>query len=294
MRELALFAGAGGGLLASRILGWQTVCAVELDEYCRDILVARQNDGSFGDDVFPIWDDVCTFDGYPWRGSVDLVSGGFPCQDISCAGTGAGLEGERSSLWSEFKRIIGEVRPLNVLVENSPMLATRGGVRVIADLAELGFDARWGVVGAHHAGAPHRRDRMWIVAHSIGEGLEGLAGDEHQPSEPGRLDKTQKRPTGEEGLRGRDRSLLEPRACDVADASLAGGDAAPGGSWWDTEPAVGRVVGRLADRLDKHGASQREGTPRLASGVPFRTDRLKAIGNGQVPAAAALAWNLLQ
>ena len=94
MNELALFAGAGGGLLASKLLGWSTVGAVEIEQYPRDILMRRQEDGHL--EPFPIWDDVCTFDGRPWRGAVDVVSGGFPCQDISSAGKGAGLSGERS------------------------------------------------------------------------------------------------------------------------------------------------------------------------------------------------------
>ena len=88
LRELALFAGAGGGILGGILLGWRTVCAVEIDAYCRHVLLARQRDGIL--DRFPIWDDVCTFDGRPWRGSVDVISGGFPCQDISVAGRGGG------------------------------------------------------------------------------------------------------------------------------------------------------------------------------------------------------------
>ena len=162
LRELALFAGAGGGILGGKLLGWRTVCAVEFDPYARDVLVARQNDGSLP--PFPIWDDVQTFDGRPWGGAVDVVSGGFPCQDISCAGKGAGMEGARSGLWGEMARIVGEVRPRFVFVENSPMLTSRGLGVVLGDLAELGFDARWGVLGADDAGAPHRRKRIWVLA----------------------------------------------------------------------------------------------------------------------------------
>src|ERR1043166_7098544 len=102
LRELALFAGAGGGLLGSRLCGWRTVCAVEIDDYCRRVLLQRQRDGML--DKFPIWDDVRTFDGRPWRGCVDIVTGGFPCQDISSAGKGAGIDGEKSGLWREFSR----------------------------------------------------------------------------------------------------------------------------------------------------------------------------------------------
>ena len=166
MNELHLFAGAGGGILGGELLGHTTVCAVEIEEYPRKVLLQRQRDGILP--RFPIWDDITTFDGNPRRGRVDVVCGGFPCQDISAAGKGAGIEGEKSGLWAEFARIIGEVLPRFVFVENSPMLTSRGLGTVLGDLASLGFDADWGVLGAHHAGgnhrAPHKRDRIWITA----------------------------------------------------------------------------------------------------------------------------------
>lgn len=164
MNELALFAGAGGGILGGHLLGWRTVCAVEWEPYAACVLAARQNDGVLP--PFPIWDDIQTFNGRPWRGRVDVVSGGFPCQDISAAGRGAGIEGERSGMWREMARVVSEVRPAYVYVENSPMLTTRGGARVIADLTALGYDAQWDVMGAADVGAPHQRDRIWIVAYS--------------------------------------------------------------------------------------------------------------------------------
>ena len=166
MNELALFAGAGGGILGGLLLGWKTVCAVELDPYAASVLVARQNDGILP--PFPIWDDVCTFDGRPWHGLVDVVSGGFPCQDISTAGRGAGITGERSGLWKEFARIVGEVRPRFAFVENSPALTIRGLDVVLGDLAEIGYDAEWCVLGADDCGAPHHRKRIWILAYAKG------------------------------------------------------------------------------------------------------------------------------
>jgi DNA (cytosine-5)-methyltransferase 1 len=164
LRELALFAGAGGGLLASRQLGWRTVCAVEWDDYARNALVARQNHRSL--EAFPIWDDVQTFDGRPWRGIVDVISGGFPCQDISAAGKGAGIDGERSGMWKHFARIIGEVRPPLCFIENSPMLVSRGLERVLCDLASMGYDVQWGCISAAEVGANHGRNRIWIVANT--------------------------------------------------------------------------------------------------------------------------------
>src|SRR5205085_3490834 len=130
VNELHLFAGAGGGILAGHLLGRRCICAVEYNAYARSVLVARQNDGTLP--PFPIWDDVRTFDGRPWRGRVDVVAGGFPCQDVSIANThrkadeGDGLDGERSGLWSEMLRIIREVGPTRVEVENSPRLLVLG------------------------------------------------------------------------------------------------------------------------------------------------------------------------
>jgi len=162
MNELALFAGAGGCILGGKLLGWRTVCAVERDAYASQVLAQRQNDGIL--EAFPIWSDITTFDGKPWRGIVDVVSGGFPCQDISAAGKGAGIEGERSGMWKEMARIIGEVRPTYAFVENSPMLTTRGLGTVLADLASLGFDAEWGVISAAEVGGLHKRERIWVLA----------------------------------------------------------------------------------------------------------------------------------
>ena len=165
MNELALFAGAGGGILGGHLLGWKTVCAVERDAYAAGVLAQRQNDGLLP--PFPIWSDVESFDGRVWRGVVDVVSGGFPCQDISLAGKGAGIaEGTRSGLWSEYARLIGELRPRYVIVENVAALLGRGLGRVLGDLAALGYDAEWHCIPASAVGAPHIRDRVWVVAYS--------------------------------------------------------------------------------------------------------------------------------
>lgn len=170
MNELALFAGAGGGILGGKLLGWRTVCAVEWEPYPASVLVARQNDGLLP--PFPIWDDVQTFNGKPWAGRVDVVSGGFPCQDISSAGKGAGIDGERSGMWGHMARIVGEVRPRFVFVENSPMLTLRGLDRVLGDLSSMGYDARWGVVGGKQfKHSPILRERIWIVAGSDSQRL---------------------------------------------------------------------------------------------------------------------------
>lgn len=262
MNELALFAGAGGGILGGRLLGWRTVCAVELDPYARDVLVARQNDGCLA--PFPVWDDIRTFDGRPWRGVVDVVSGGFPCQDISSCGRGAGIDGERSGLWREMARVVGEVGPRFVWVENSPLLTGRGLAVVLGDLAQMGFDARWGVVGARHAGAPHRRDRIWILADirpgDTRTGLESLPRCGQRPAGGGEAEGA-----GADSGRGVRGGVPEGGGED------AGRVQADGPAWWSAEPAVGRV----------------------ADGVASGVDRLRCLGNGQVPHAMHLAWGIL-
>jgi len=163
MRELHLFAGAGGGILGGMLLGHKTVCAVEIEPYCQQVLKARQQDGILPD--FPIFGDIKSFDGRPWRGKVDIVAGGFPCQDISVANAnGNGIEGARSGLWKEMARIICEVKPRLAFVENSPAILFRGLGTVLADVAKMGMHARWGVLGAGDIGAWHRRARFWLLA----------------------------------------------------------------------------------------------------------------------------------
>ena len=292
--ELALFAGAGGGILGGHLLGWRTVCAVEFDHYAASVLMARQNDGCIP--PFPIWNDVRTFDGRPWRGRVDVVSGGFPCQDISAAGQGAGIDGARSGLWGEMARIVGEVRPRFVLVENSPMLTSRGLGRVLGDLAALGYDARWGVLGACDAGAPHQRERIWIVADTeevlgdVGDHYAAIGMGGQQISESGDGSRSTHVPNANEVRRDRRTwaggiksrvSESAHGASDVPDAdrqrqqeqqpsesSAAQHAAVECGDWFQHEPDVGRVAHGVADRVD----------------------RIAALGNGQVPAVVRLAW----
>lgn len=172
MNELALFAGGGGSVLAATLLGWRTICAVEIDDGARRIMLNRQRDGVI--EKFPIWDDIRTFDGYIWRGHVDVITGGFPCQDISQCGKGEGLDGARSGLWSEQKRVIREVGPRLVVVENSPMLTVRGLGVVLRDLAGMGFNVRWGVFRASTIGAAHHRARIYLLAYTDSSILEGM------------------------------------------------------------------------------------------------------------------------
>ena len=291
MNELALFAGAGGGLLGGSQLGWRTRCAVEIDPYARKCLLARQRDGCL--ERFPIWDDVKTFNGSHWRGSIDIVSGGFPCQDISSAGRGGGIAGEKSRLWKQMARIIGEVRPRFVFVENSPLLVVRGLGTVIGDLSSMGYDSRWGIVGAHHAGANHQRDRIWIV---------GKMADTKKLFSNGRNDYSrislEQQTQPELGNSSWQENLAYSNSPQLKGGKLSSraqskNTNAGFSGWWETEPNVGRVVDGLAARLDQSGTDIMRGGSKVEDVVPNRAKRLKAIGNGQVPAAMMIAWKTL-
>jgi DNA (cytosine-5)-methyltransferase 1 len=158
MRELGLFAGAGGGLLASRLLGWRTVCAVEIEPYCQRVLAQRQRDGHL--EPFPIWDDIRTFDGNPWRGSVDVVSGGFPCQAFSTAAHG---RNNAPDLWPEMRRVIREAGPRWVFAEN----VSEAAIAIAAeDICALGYSAAYTNLPASALGAPHPRNRYWLAAYA--------------------------------------------------------------------------------------------------------------------------------
>lgn len=275
MNELALFAGAGGGILGGQLMGWRTICGVERDAHAAGVLAQRQNDGML--EPFPIWSDVTTFDGRPWRGIVDVVSGGFPCQDISVAGNGGGLDGERSGLWSEMARIIREVRPRFVFVENSPALTSRGLGRVLGDLAEMGFNARWGVLGATDVDAPHDRYRIWIVGeipHS--NSVRELQQERMQQNLRGWVSHIC--PQVPDAMRCGQRGIFQP---------------------------VGELGGEIKTNSRSNGKTQfvarsrvriwpaEPDMDRVANGVAHRVDRIRAIGNGQVPRVAATAFEML-
>ena len=231
MRELHLFAGAGGGILGGMLLGHEPVCAVEIDAYCRKVLQARQDDGWLP--KFPIYEDVRAFDGKPWRGKVDVVAGGFPCQPWSSAGKKLGADDPRH-LWPEMARIVEEVRPRYVFAENVSIRALEEPWR---DLRGLGYRVPPALcVAAEDVGAPHLRKRWWLLAEAPDADSEGL--ERH----------------GEMSLRTGETFATLSSSC-----------------WWKIEPPVGRVVDGLAHRMD----------------------RLKSLGNGQVPMAAATAWGLL-
>lgn len=167
MNELSLFSGAGGGLLGSKLLGWRTVGYVEFEDYCQRVIAQRIEDGLL--DEAPIFSDVLAFvsEGYAegYQGLVDVVTAGFPCTPFSVAGKRAGADDPRN-MWPATIAVIRQVRPRFAFLENVPGLISSGYFdTILGDLAEAGYDAEWCVLGADDVGAPHRRKRLWILAH---------------------------------------------------------------------------------------------------------------------------------
>ena len=184
--EMSLFSGYGGFSLGLRLAGLntRTICYVEWDKYCQQVIQARIGGGHLDD--APIWDDIKSFDGRPWRGTVDILSAGFPCQPHSNAGlrkVARGLSDDRD-LWPDTLRVISEVAPrTGILLENVPgiLVGSDGrppyGGTVVGELAEIGYDAEWRVVSAASAGAPHLRKRWWLVAHATQLSSYGIGDD---------------------------------------------------------------------------------------------------------------------
>src|SRR5574343_919281 len=258
MRTMHLFAGAGGGLLADLILGHTPVVAVEWEPYPCQVLRERAAEGWFPELV--VWEgDVRDFDPSEYKGRVDCIHAGFPCQDISTAGKQAGVgEGTRSGLYREVLRIAGAVRPRYIFLENVAAIKSNGLETVVKDLAFMGYDTRWLCIRASDVGASHHRDRWFALCHantSTGNGSTEQAGKHQRPEEFGG-DRTRSMGssvahTVRSGLEGQ-RKITCGTVSKHTDTGNTG--------WWETEPDVGRV----------------------ANGVAHRVQRLKALGNGQV------------
>lgn len=271
---LDLFSGIGGISVGLERAGFQTVAFCEIDPYCREVLRERFHG-------VPVHDDIRTLSGEPFRGRVDIVAGGTPCQPVSVAGSRRGQEDHRW-LWPEMLRVVREVRPDWVLAENVPGLRTLGADRVLEDLESEGYACWPCVVGADDVGAPHRRKRVWIVAHAHRRSLREL---EQRVSwgRPGGVPDEGAPEPREHGLladgdgRGRGRLVeslppgLERSRRDVADGcrwpSRPGEPQYPWEPPRTTQPGLGRGADGLPDRLDSR----------------LRRERLEALGNSVIP-----------
>ena len=266
MKELSLFSGAGGGVLGTQLLGWETIGYVEYNEYCQRVIRQRIEDGCL--DNAPIFSDVNAFisEGYAdaYKGMVGVISAGFPCQPFSVAGKKA-AEDDPRNCWPQTLNIIRRVRPRYCLLENVGGLLSRKHryfETILKDLAESGYDAWWKVISAAEVGGPHKRDRLWIVAHANHSRKLQSEGSKQDKWRWAGYDGEEVSDTCSKRLEGRELPIGEEKAYTTTGSTC----------WWDTEPRVGRV----------------------ADGVAHRVDRLKALGNGQVPAVAATAFKVFE
>jgi DNA (cytosine-5)-methyltransferase 1 len=275
LKVLDLFSGIGGFSLGlERTGGFETVAFCEIDPFCRQVLAKHWPEVPVHDDVQTVSADwLAEMGAWP-----DVICGGFPCQDLSYAGKGAGLAGERSGLWREYARLIGEIRPRYVLVENVAALLGRGLGDVLGDLAALGYDAEWRIISAADVGAPHLRERVWIMAYPASVFRDGSndytgccgegPGTSEAISKPGDGGCNQDLANPDsQGLEGRIIAILHERAGQRVAGARGPSASTPtygrdgDANWWLVEPDVGRV----------------------AHGISSRVDRLKALGNAVVP-----------
>jgi len=275
MRELSLFTGAGGGLLGTKLLGWEPVGYVEWNEYCQRSIAQRIKDGFLA--RAPIFCDIRTFvsEGYAeaYQGMVDVITAGFPCQPFSVAGRGEAENDERN-MWPATIDVIRAVRPKFIYLENSPNLLTFEYARTIfRELAESGYSCRWRCLSAAEMGANHKRKRVWIVAYSEGESSN------------------ERKNIGENG----ESSTFKPRGlCGENVLANANGIGQPR-SWWASDPFGSEEKGEGKTDIAFDGSRWGIKSPlgRVANGVADSLEQLKATGNGQVPEVVRGAWNLL-
>lgn len=286
----SLFSGIGGLDLGLERAGMRCEWQVEIDDYAQKVLAKH-------------WPDVARFRDVRECGKrnlapVDLIAGGFPCQDISDAGKQAGIDGERSGLWAEFYRIICELRPRYVVVENVAALLHRGMGRVLGDLAAGGYDAEWQIISAESVGAPHLRERVFIVAYSArthGRGADTRSDRKrHQEVSVGSI----RNASNPHSDRCRIRALQHQPGAECETSAIIGNDGpqriAPYADFQSLE--VGPCFGR--DALQELATFKRDcstgtgqwatepGICRVANGVPHRVDRLRGLGNAVVPQVA--------
>ena len=296
MRVLDLFSGIGGFSLGLERAGMHTVAFCECDPYCCAVLAKHWPDVPIFTDVRELSAETLGITKGNGRGAgraggsdptsarqqqperalqIDVICGGFPCQDISVAGKGAGIDGKRSGLWSEYARIISQVRPSFAIVENVSALLGRGVGKVLGDLAALGFDAEWHCIPASAVGAPHRRDRVWIVAYANGSERRSVSGACE------RLERQHGLPQWAEGSGG-----LEPSSQDVADTH-GNHQQRRGGTLQMGWLRIAREIANYGDAGRTQWAAEPD-VGRVAHGIPARVDRLRALGNAVVPQIAEI------
>lgn len=269
MRVLDLFSGIGGFSLGLERAGMETVAFCEIEPYCQKVLAKHWPSVPIYDDVREVNRERLEADGIT---EIDVITGGFPCQDISAAGKQAGIEGERSGLWGELARIIGDIRPRYAIVENVTALLSGGNGqwfgRVLGDLASIGYDCEWHCVPASELGAHHHRDRVWVIAYA--QSVFSNGSDIHRKHIKRETHRVQSGGSGgaddvpnanNERPQGRQKIIMSERPIKRA-------------TWPGMPQPVTEWDGQLEIERDFCG---------IAYGVSNRVDRLKGLGNAVVP-----------
>jgi DNA (cytosine-5)-methyltransferase 1 len=292
---LDLFSGIGG--ITKALEGYvRPVAYCENDKYAQAVLLSRMREGTLPQ--APVWDDIRTLQASLLPDGISIIYGGFPCQDISVANTnGVGITGKRSGLFFEIIRLVGEMEPRFVFLENVAVITVRGAERVVAEFHQLGYDCRWGTLSAAEVGANHIRNRWWLLANSrrlnrrpppiqfkeatpferTSQRPQTLAHSKSQrPREARELRYKQSEEwiawNGEEIPDSDSTRCKEPPQSITGETQFATPIASSSSrNWWKSEPDVGRV----------------------AHGVPMRVDRLRGLGNAVVPAQAREAFERL-
>lgn len=257
LNGLDLFSGIGG--LSVALSEWvRAVAYCERDRYAQSVLLSRMLSNDI--DRAPIWDDITSLRG-TMLPTIDIIYGGFPCQDISAAGNGVGLGGQRSGLFHHIERLIRETNPRFVFLENVPAIRTRGLNSVAQSFTEIGYDCRWTIVSAAEVGANHKRERWFMLAHANGERLRDRGQrSEKRETETNNISRHngKKKSLANSDGEGLERPRREKQKLDRSTKS----------SWWTVEPDVGRVV----------------------DGLQHRVDRIRCLGNSVVPLQAKAAF----
>lgn len=295
MNGLDLFSGIAGNTLGLREYV-NTIAYCEQDRHAQSVLLSRMEQKLLK--PAPIWDDITTLKGNMFDVPIDIIIGGFPCQDISVAGRGKGLAGERSGLFFEVCRLVEEIKPSFVFLENVPAIRTRGLREVVRALTDLGYDCRWTCVSAAEVGAHHIRKRWFLLAHTQGSDGRGVLRELLEANEgQSRPKKQYENETGEPFDASEDTEFLaharrkydQSQPGSIQKASRAAqqqerGQRPIGGGI--RQPATGPTNLRTGWEVEPN-------VDRVVNGLPLRVDRIKRLGNAVVPLQAKVAFEKL-
>ncbi len=311
LNGLDLFSGIGGISLA--LSDWvRPIAYCEIDKYCQGVLLSRMANGNIP--VAPIWDDVGTLRGETLVGITDIIYGGFPCQDISVAGHGKGLAGERSGLFWEIYRLAKEILPSYIFLENVPAITSRGGLTVVRAITEMGYDCRWCVISAASVGAVHKRERWFCLARNTlrtpRRWKEQEISGQEQIADTNRIDQNMSNPysDGCDGLpkfrsttknvcnaQEREESSLLPERMgisrNVADTEIIGCQEMRQPSRKVQKQSLSSYCGQY-ESIDEWQEAVST-ICRVTDGIPQRMERLRGLGNAVVPAQAKEAFKIL-